>query len=344
MKKFVYSLFAISILVLHGCGDDEAEQQVQIQQDLDAGNYTAVIRELEEDASTEEEYMALAAAYMQKAGLGLADLIRVIADATAVENDFDAFASFVQSVGERSSTSSLQDLRKSANYFQNVVPNCLSYDLSSSQQDACLYFGLTQVMQAANTISYMAGDIESFGNTLENDAKLQSLACAMEYAFDATLNSLECSVLPRGEVVFANGVGYESISVFVDAQEFEHLLSTDGALKHTVITNGYCTTDDFATRVEDKSAQNYDPYTYHVCPLNEATAADELSTETLMVSAFNDGIEAVSAVATDDMQGDIDEFKCDLLGGYYYGGGACSANLSQEITVTQVIEYINKNN
>jgi len=344
LKKIVTSALLCSALLLSGCGDNEAEDVLQTEQDIDKGNYEAIIAKYEGVASTNEEYMALAAAYMQKAGLGLADLMVVISDSTEDENS-DAFAAFVKSVKASSSRTALRDLEKSSLNYKEVVENCNDANLSSSQQDACLYRGLAQTLKAASTIGYITGSIENFGSGLESDNRLTSTACAMEYALTNSYDTSKCA-LTTGltPITFDSNVTYNSIVMTVNAEEFEHLIRDINGTKRTAITDGYCTTDDFSTRVEDKNASTYNPSTFHVCPVTESAEDDEITTEGLIVDALNDGVEAISGVATDDMQGDIDEFKCEVLGGNYNEYSGCSVSLSSDVSTQQVINYLETNN
>lgn len=339
-------------LLLSGCGGSDAESELQTQQMLDEGNYEGVIAKIT-NPETNEDYMALAAAYMQRAGLGLADLVTVIADSTEDEND-EAFAAFVKSVEEKSSSTALQDLEKSARYYKDVVMNCTSTTLSTSQEDACLYRGLAQTMKASATIGYIADDISNFGTSGSTDNKLKASTCAMEYASNGNIQSTDCTLFSGPTpLMFANNVTYNSLTISVNGESFENLIREINGTKATVITNGYCATNDFTTRVEDKNATTYDPAIYHVCPVIEtADAADELTTEGLIVEALNDGVESIGGIATEDMQADIDEFKCEVLGGTYSEYNGCINNTSglsinletTSVTTAEVIDYLNNNN
>jgi hypothetical protein len=326
-------------LLLSGCGESDAESELQTQQMLDKGNYEGVIAKITNPV-TNDDYMALAAAYMQKAGLGLADLVTVIADSTEDANN-EAFAAFVKSVKEKSSSTALQDLEKSAGYYKDVVTDCSSTTLSTSQEDACLYRGLAQTMKASATIGYIADDISNFGDdTMPADPKLKASTCAMQYANNLPTEA-ECAVSSEdANLTFANTKSYERIQVTIGTDTFDYLLSGSTSPKTTVITQGYCTTDSFSPRLEQLDGNETD--TYYVCPITETADAEELTTEALIVDALNDGVESIGGIATEDMQADIDEFKCEVLGGTY--NGSCSVSLNQDVTNTQVIDYLNNNN
>jgi len=117
-KILISSLFGLA-LMMSGCGDSEGESRLETQQMLDAGNYAGVIAKLEETASSQDDYIALGAAYMGKAGLSLTNIINSMVSSTT--NGDSAFASFVTGISSSSSVSALPDLNKAVEYYTNVV-------------------------------------------------------------------------------------------------------------------------------------------------------------------------------------------------------------------------------
>lgn len=342
IKRILVTSMLSTALFLSGCGDSEGEDRLETQQMLDSGDYAAVIAKLEASASSTEEYLALAAAYMQRAGLGLADLITVVGDSG--EQEGDAFTAFVKSVSAQTSSTALNDMGSATRNYGYVVSDCTSDSLSDSQKDVCLYVGLAQTMKAATTISYLTGDIALFGaNSNSTDAKLKTAACAMQYAYDGNTTQADCNITVDGNVTFTQSEKtYESISIVYDdnvSNTFEYLLHDMNGTKSTVMTKGFCTLTDFTTRVNDMNDS-----TYHVCPINESKTEDDLTSEGLIVDALNGGFNSISGVATDDMQESIDEFKCDVLGGTYNSSSCENASLDQNVTAQQVIDYLNRNN
>lgn len=339
-KSIMVCSVLATALLLGGCEGNDAESELQTQQMLDKGNYEGVIAKITNPV-TNDDYMALAAAYMQKAGLGLADLVTVIADSTEDANN-EAFAAFVKSIKEKSSSTALQDLEQSATYYKAVVADCNLPTLSTSQEDACLYRGLAQTMKASATIGYIADDISNFGTSGSSDNKLKASTCAMQYALNGSTGG--CTLSSNGNITFASGVTYESITVGYNGETFENLIRTIDTTKQTAITSGYCALTDFTTRTETP-----DP-SYHVCPVVETADAEELTTEALIVDALNDGTASIGGIATEEMQADIDEFKCEVLGGTYndYNGCRDDSNnpidMAQDVTNAQVIDYLNNNN
>ncbi|CAI6144025.1 MAG: hypothetical protein SPLUMA1_SPLUMAMAG1_01542 [uncultured Sulfurimonas sp.] len=113
IQKGLVSALLRLVLVFSGCGssDNEGESRLATQQMLDDGDYTGVIEKLEPTATTDEEYLALASAYMGKAGYSLLEII------SAITSDDD----LVFSLASSSSFSSTLDFNKAVENFKNVV-------------------------------------------------------------------------------------------------------------------------------------------------------------------------------------------------------------------------------
>ena len=338
-KILILSLATIAF-ILNGCNSDgEGESRLETQHMLDKQDYEGVISKLaSSQVKTQEENLALGAAYMGRAGLSLTDLVKVVSE-SGDNNDDNAFGSFISKVDNatQSSKSPLADLNKATQYYEKVVSSdlCLhnNNNLTDSQSDLCMFKGLTQIMGTATTIGYISDNVGTIFNTDGSiDSKLQASTCAMEYAIDK--NSVEnvCSITPKADVTFQSGLTYRDIDVYVDGEVFEYLLSKVS----TVITKGYCSADDFTTRVKDKNSTNYNT-NFHVCPINEDANATELTTGSIIAQALNDGIDAIGMAADDDMQEDIDAFKREVLS---------SSNKSSDATITEedIVKYLNEQN
>jgi hypothetical protein len=339
-KILATSLFGLT-LVMSGCGDTEGEDRLATQQMLDDGDFTGVISKLESIASSDDDYIALGAAYMGKAGLTLTNIVSSMVSAT--DTNDNAFAGFVTGISSTSSSTALTDLNKAVDYYNEVIKTkCADKDilLSTTQQDICLYKGLASTSSAAVTIDLIAGDISTFGDTDIEDYKLTASVCGMNYAFDRTQG--DCTVTEQSDVNFTiiNKV-YTPLIITVNADtntpktEYHYLMND---VNQTVLTKDFCLVDDF-TRYEDINATA----NLYACPINEVASSDELTTTTVLVDVLNDGIDSIGGVASDETQSDIDEFKCDILGGTY-DGSDCNVSLDNNVTEEDVIDYLNSQN
>jgi len=341
-KGLIYSLALIATLFITGCGDSEGESQLETQQMLDNKDYDGVIRKLESSADSGSDYMALAAAYMGKAGFGISSLITKVADAGDSEDD--AFVAFIQSAKDSSDEDPLKNLKKSSFYYEKIVDGSRCTDdnvsLSAFEKDICLYTGLSKVSQTAIAISYIADDIDKLGDD-DNDTKLTASTCAMQYALDGNTSNIsnDCNISNEGNITFINGITYGDINVTVDGEIFEYLITpsdTTVAPRSTVITKGYCTVDDFITRVDEKPNDS----SYHACPLNETNSTnDEITTEEILVDALNNGVDSIGMALSDDVAEDVEEFKKEVL-----EANNRQDDTNQTITVEDIIKYLEEKN
>ena len=346
IKKLLTISLVSATLLLSGCGSDsEGEERLKTQQSLDNGEFEQVIANLESSASSNEDFLALASAYMGRAGLSLADLITVVSDSS--KNEDDSFGAFINSISDatKDSKTPLLDLNKATANYEKVVgvDGCKEADsLSDLKKDICIFKGLSQTMGAATTMSYIADDISTVFSTDENrsstqtDSKLDASTCAMQYAIDGT-SANGCTVTENGTVEFASTNKYTSINIALDGEteNFEYLLTivTAPSISSTAVTNGYCTLESFETRVDEKPATD----AYHVCPITEDSKTKEITTGAVMADALNNGIDSIGVAADDDMKEDIDKFKKEVLDA---SGKSSDATITEE----DIVNYLKEQN
>lgn len=337
VKKMVATSVVSAFLLLSGCGSSDAESQLEIQQMLDNGDYSGVIAKLATSADTVEEYVTLGSAYMGRAGLSLTNIISAI---SANNNTNDSFSSFVSSISSKSSATAMSDLAKANEQYKKVVGNKCSdvnATLSDAQKDICLYIGLSSTSQAAVTIDLLAGDINAFGSdSLGADDKLVASTCAMNYAYNGNYDALSCSLTQGGTTITFSDTNrtYTPLTVSVNAVSYDYLITDANT---TALTKGYCTLDSFTTRVNDNNGSLY------ACPLNDNANEAEISSITVLTQVLNEGIASTGMVASVETQSDVNEFKCNVLGGNY-NGNSCDIDITQMISEQAVINYLNNQN
>jgi len=346
MKKVLtVLLFSISLL-LSGCGDSEGESKLETQQMLDSANYAGVIAKLEGGASSTSDFIALGAAYMGKAGLSLADIVSAMSSDDS--NGDDGFGTFVSSIADKSTSTALSDLGKANdNYKQILGDKCRDENitLSDSQQDICLYIALANTTKAAVVIDTIAQDVSALSSdNNSSDDKLTASSCAMQYAFDGgSIVNVDgnCTIVEDGNVTFSLlEKTYTKLTVDVNSTSYYYLMSD---ANQTILTDGFCSADSFTPRVDDYNVTTIP--TQHACPINEDKDAEELTTAGTLVNVLNNGIGSMGgASSSDDIQSDIDEFKCDILDGNYNEFSGCNVDITQEITEEEMIAYLNREN
>jgi len=334
--KLLITFFLSTALFFSACGDgSEGEAKLGIQQMLDDGDYAGVISLLESGANSTDDYLALGAAYMGKAGLSLTSIISSV---TSAGDSNSTFAGFASSVATKSTSTALTDLGKSTTFYQKVVSSkCTEVNatLSDSEKDICLFIGLVSTTKAAVTIDLISSDISTFGSgSNSSDDKLSASTCAMNYAFNRT-NSSDCNITESSDVNFTviNKL-YKPLLVTVSAKQFHYLMNDTN---QTVLTKGFCLATDFSTRVDGNFTDSY------ACPINETPNAQESTTAGVLVDVLNNGLGAIGGAASAETQADIDEFKCELLDGNYTNS-TCSKSLDSNVSEQSIINYLNNNN
>lgn len=345
MKKVLASSLLGLALMMSGCGDSEGESVLETQQMLDNGNFTGVIAKLESSASTPDDYINLASAYMGKAGLTLTSIITAITSGGDNNSGDSGFATFVTGISAKANSTALTDLTKATKYYQKVVGlKCANLDanLSSSQKDVCLFIGLTSTSTAAVTIDLIAGDISTFGDGSGGDDKLTASTCAMKYALDGSQGN--CTITQDGNVTFAEShKTYKSIIVMPNSSstKYNYLINDNN---RTVLTKNYCQASSFATRTDTDTYNASASPKQYACPINESADANDTTTAGVLVDVLNNGLGAISGAASSDTQGDVDQFKCEVLGGNYDGNSCNNASLDNNVSEQDIITYLNSQN
>jgi len=338
IKKIVTTSLVVSALLLSACGSSgEVESILQTQQMLDNRNYDGVIAKLENNTTTlsEGDSIALASAYMGKAGFSLSAVIGIVT--TNANGVGDAFTAFIKDAIKNSSEKAIAELEQAKVYYTSVIQDkCLDdrVVLSTPESDLCLYSGLANLAQTTVSIGSLTDNIESLGKSA-ND-KLKASVCAMQYAYDGT--SGECVISQNSDVTFSQSLKtYKSIDVTYNGNSFEYLL-TKTAPSSTVITKGFCPNDDFSKRVLTKLSAGYE-VSYHSCPITETPEVEDITTQKVIVDAINNSTVLISAIGIDDIKTDIDSFKQEILN----ANGRGNDN-NKTLVASDIIKYLEDKN
>ena len=346
MKKIIYSGLVTFGLILTGCGggSDAASCRFNVQQNLDTGNFNAVITELSNPSSaciaaynTGELQIDLGAAYMGESGFGVSDIISLIGVKNGAESTYETF---IKNVSVKQSNSALTSLEKAINTYTLGLENsgstqssasltglnkaagsgattCQDLSLTTSQKDICLYIGLANTMLATTSINCLVENIASLFNdnnlTAQNIAKedMQASMCALEFAYRNT-TCAQASSITGSEVVFTHDNNstrtFRDIAVTINGTSY-HRLATLAAENpgSTFVTKGYCS-NDFSNPSEQWSPSLYP------CPLNKDPNQKDLKVTTLVIDTLNNGLNAVSGALGKDpkLQNDINAYKAEI--------------------------------
>ncbi len=365
-NKILMSSVVALALMLNGCGDDEGESYLETQQMLDNGDFEGVISKLEpsldaNSTDSNENYLALASAYMGKAGYTLSDVVGAFIDEDEFGEDSDTDP--IANLTKNATYDSTISLLRSEQYYKKVIgeDGCLSENadkLGSAGKDICLFLSLAAVSKVATTVNLLADDASAvFADNDDNNAgvpdhKYSASKCAIEFAFNNNLSdtsSTECKIKLSNQVNFTTiDKRYVPLEVTVNADatrtSYYYMMTEEDSLTHTrstVMTSGYCSLDSFTPRVDSYNSSIY------ACPINEEIGEEDTTSMGVLVNALNDGLGSIGVVfdsddEDNDVQSDIDEFKCEVLNGTYseYSGG-CSVSIENAVSEEQVIDYLN---
>ncbi len=351
MKKILTLGLSAFLLFIAGCGSesesDAAACRFSVQQNLDQGNYAAVIAELTNPASAcyaaysgNEWQIDLGAAYMGSAGLSVSDIITLI----GVQDDTNtsSYEAFIDGVSSKQSATALESLGNASDAYTAALglTNCTDPNLTTSQKDICLYIGLAETMLATTTVSYLLDDIaalfDDVNTTAQDAAKedMEASMCALQYMNDGSLCSGASSVT-ASDVTFtytdaSTRVFSDVVVTMNTSSNVYYRLGTETATipgGTTIVTDGYCS-NDFSNPSDTRDAV-LSPY---ACPLNQNPAVADQNVSTLLVDTLNSGLDAVSGALGGDptLQADIDAYKAEI-----------DTDASGDVTLTEIQDYLN---
>ena len=258
MLKRNIIIFITCCLVV-GCQQSKKDSTKDMLEEKD---FAGVIQKLENNAKTDDDFIALGKAYMGLSGLEIKDVIDKICISSNAEEG-TSLITFTNSVkyDKAKCDIPLAYLNKATNYFMKAIGDKCTTDqtsLTEFEKDVCVYKGLSQTMEAVTTLNYIQEE-----NKEQLSKKLVASSCAMGFAFNGV--SGECSIFNKGDVYFKQSdTHYENIIVYTDGAEFEFLLSEGShGTKDVVVTDGWCLLDDYSTRVDERLTNSY-----HICPVN----------------------------------------------------------------------------
>jgi len=325
--KLFFSIFLIFFLI--GCNNSSTKSELnasvevsmqEIEELLVDQNYSGVIEKLKDIASNNDEYLALADAYMGISGLNISKVIDDIC--LSSDENGSALMDFIDKtdIATKSCNNPLDYLNKATNYYMLVIGDSCENNQSSLndfEKKICTYKGLAQTAESVTSINYLISSQE--------DAK-EASACAMQYAFNGVKNS--CEITEDGNLTFTQTKKeYEKIDVVANKTHFEFLLAKNKqtGIREVVITDGYCSLDSFDTRVDSKADPRYKD-SFHVCPVNltntnktfitqSLTDAEIYTTKKGIVDSFNFGTHSilVGDINNSNLKDKIIEFKDEII-------------------------------
>jgi len=349
MKNIFFITLLFLPLLFTGCYEISSSKNNNSINDITNNNYKETISLLEGNADTIEEYMLLASAYMNKSGLTLPAVIDKICKSSS--NYPNSYMTFVDSidVATKGCSTALEDVDKATDYYMLVIGNKCDTpnELTDFEKDVCLYKGLVQTVQSANTINYITNTSLKVGVKLVAN-RLKASSCAMQYASSG--ESGECTISKVDTIFFPqSNRKYDRIAVYNDGEEFEFLLTNNGEEKREVIvTNGFCTLDNFSTRYNYSDLDKK----YYACPISISSTTPEVTISSSLIDSFNQGVSAIMAVSEEnsDLVSSITQFQDEITTGSLDSDSSSDSDASSPsdtnsnlniIDLDDVVSYIN---
>ncbi len=360
-KKIIMGSLVATSVMFSGCGSSDTTCRIDVQNAIDSGNYDKAISDLQGKCSTafskSDLSMNLAAAYMGKSGYSVNSIADMLINSGDDENS-TAFTSFLDSVNTKKSPTSLPDLYSAENYFlkaiedgnQTTIDTLCTASLIDSLDDsrrsnACFYIGLNETIKAANTITYLTGNINDLVDSIDTNTSttpydMRASLDALAWSMDTNYTSTEGNII--GKDVNISGASFAHVVVDYSANGegiFYRLAKsiTRDANNSTVVTDGYCDVngsrdncegienDDGSINMTTLNAANC-----YACPVIFDTNNTTLGIADLLVDSLNNGSSAIAAVANDpDITASIDDFKEEITG-----------DRNGTVTIEQIIDYL----
>ncbi len=367
----------VGAFFLSGCGSDEGECSMDIQNALDKGRYSTAIKKLEGECSTaltqSDKYYSLATAYMGLGGFGLSDTLKMILDSTDDDNENDTLTSFLSSASDNvDKSTTVEALEKASKYYLMAMGKEPSEKLSEvcadesinddpRAQSACLYGSVVYATKFTASISYLTTNVDDLVDALQDDDEENSGNETQEDTvptdMKASMDALEWATGTGESGTLSNGSTITVTSVKINDKDYKHLvLHLDGKIFYrladtmapspkgsTLLTDGYCDTHGDKTVCEgianeDGSIKDTTKACY-ACPITFADG-ETPTTATLLVDALNDSTDAIEELIGDDEDVDIKE-SIDDFKKEIIGD---DENSDRDITIEDIIQYLNDNN
>lgn len=360
MKSIYLAALLPAALILGGCGSAEDEVcRYYVKQDLDAGNYQAVINKLESNDSCKadypenEYYVDLGVAYLGRAGLTLPRVMSAMIEDEDEDDggDTEEFSRFLEEVTAQASDSALLDLSQSraqfVSYFNEVECADLPKPTTDVQDGICLLTSFVDILKTTMAIDAMTGGtISEWVDNPENPAMLRS-TCALQYAFEHK-NSAEFStpytdcvndttIEDVGTVTFSDGETSRTYNNLLVTKEEEQYFLENTELGTTVFTSGFCRTDYSECSEGDDNC--------YVCPINKE--GEELQIQDFVLDALNSGFANMDTLIenigsgddSEDLQEALDDFKREIS----CGESSINCTVKDNFTMDDILDYLNKN-
>jgi len=332
MKKADYVLFLVLVLLLAGlggCGDNTLEFlsdkssdeacRYQVSQDLDDGNYDAVLESSCADA------LQRGAAYFGKAGFDINDVINELSSAASETEPLDLYLSALVRFVDDTVLTNL-DLSKQS--YESIQPSAEEY------RDAQFYITL---VSAVRSLALMKMIIDSDGDGAVSDCDINSngtpddadaAACALLLSEGQSCQDVSSSITPTDIAIQNRNGTYRGITVTVPGQATASCPATYRQLHYRTAGGGYrvvLTGADTCTEQSPDSSRHWPcPVETNGMPVDLVQSIDQSLSDS--ITSLNN-----SFGVSNDVSNAVQDIRDDAC-----GGDACTSTEVSDYITTQL--------
>ncbi len=363
--KELFGISAImAMILLGGCGNEDTTCRIDVQRDIDKGEFDSAISKLNGACKTafneNDRLYNLGTAYMGKAGYGVSDVIKVMVEADE-DNSNDSFTTFTKSISKNKKGNSLDLLGQAKAFFLRSLDPSITdtttlfnkYCSSTSANfddprisNACFYVGFNEVIRTSVTLTHLTKDLnttlEAINNEDEDKVPLDMKASVDALAW-ATKQPLPNKSKITASEVTIKGIKYKHLVIDLNntGTTFYRLADNNASDENssTLLTDGYCDTNGDAAPCEgientDGSIDMRHPNakSCYACPISFENNSSESVVE-LLVETLNNGTDSIISISNDpDIEESIQDFKKEITG-----------EINGTVTIDDIIKYLNAN-
>lgn len=359
MQKFIVTISASLALLLSGCGSETSDScRLDVQRNMDQGNFDAVIADLNQTAcqaeyDAEEYRITLAAAYMNKSGMNFTS---VVSDMTSGDNTFASFSSKIAAKSEAKVTRTNLELAKKQylNYLGTIdcTNEAHTTELSYAQKDICLFKSMTDTLLATLDINSLTTDVAAWFDATteiseENDRNNDRIpddvngnSCSLKYTQNKSCDTkldgttaINGVTLTSKNTLTIKGKTFELIETSVTGNGYTNTYASLIYPATTTTANRYkVLTESFET-VNGDSCEKYAAGTCYPSPIFNVETGEPVSYNENIVVNMNNGLDGTSAVTSDEsIKQSIEDFKKDFR----------EDDPTKQLTISDFITYLDK--
>ncbi len=362
MKKLLTISAVMAMIFLSGCGEESSTCRIDVQRDIDKGNFQSAISKLDGSCKSaftpSDRLYNLATAYMGESGYGVSDVIKIMVEADD-NNDDNGFTTFTKSVSKNRKENSLDLLGQAKTlYLRSIEPDSNDTKALLSQycrkvkrtdapynsriQNACFYAGFSDIVKSGVALTQLTNNIDDALKAIE-DNNVNEIPLDMKANMDALAWAIGAEI-QNGSTIEAKAIrikniAFKHLQLSLDGETFYRLAQENAPNQKssTILTSGYCDINGSKTPCEgieneDGSIDTTKPAaaSCYACPISFESNTSSTVTE-MLVDTLNSGLDSIDELTNDEeIKDSVRKFKKEITG-----------SEDGNVTVDNIIDYLN---